>query len=256
MRIIQTDPPNRLLAELSHQDFEPLGAHLRPFALKHGATVQEQGAQVETVYFPVNGIISLVNVMASGDAVETAMIGREGAIGLFAALGRWRAFARAIVQAPGIAMAMPAAQFQEAALRSEPIRQLVLRYKENLLGQVAQTAACNALHSLEARLSRWILQMSDRAEGAPMAVTQDCISQMLGARRTTVTLLAGRLQEHGLIQYRRGRIAVVDRTGLEATACECYHVMRRRSDGLYSRPDGVAAASVAGAPPHSHSQAQ
>jgi CRP-like cAMP-binding protein len=236
MRIIQTDPANRLLAELDHQDFELFAPQLRPVALKQGATLQEQDVPVDTVYFPVSGTISLVAVMNSGDTVETAMIGREGAVGVFAGLGRWSAFARAIVQVPGIALCMPAAQFHDAVLRSEPLRNLLIQYKESLLSQVSQTAACNALHSLEARLARWLLQATDRADSAPTILTHDVISQLLGARRTTVTLLAGKLQDSGIIQYRRGHITILDRPRLEATACECYHVIRKRSEAVFSEP--------------------
>jgi CRP-like cAMP-binding protein len=236
MRIIETDPANRLLAELEHRDFELLAWQLRPFALKQGATVQEQGVPVDTVYFPLSGIVSLVTVMNSGDTVETAMIGREGAIGVFAGLGRWRAFARAIVQVPGIALCAPAAQFQDIVNRNQPIRNLVLRYEESLLSQVSQTAACNALHSLESRLARWLLQAADRADGQLTMLTHDAISQLLGARRTTVTLLAGKLQEGGLIQYRRGRITILDRPGLEAVACECHQAIHQRTEAVFRRP--------------------
>jgi CRP-like cAMP-binding protein len=237
MRSIPAAPANRLLAELRPHDFELLASRLRPFALKQGAMLQEQGMPIEAVYFPVSGLLSLVTVMASGDMLEMAMIGREGAIGLSTGHGNWRAFARAMVQLPGVAMVMPAAQFQEAALRSEPIKDLVLRYKEMLLGQVTQTAACNALHSLEARLARRLLETNDHVNGARLTLTHDLISQMLGTRRTSVTLVAGKLQEQGLIQYRRGNITILDRTGLESTACECYGIMRRQTEALFDRSD-------------------
>jgi CRP-like cAMP-binding protein len=149
---------------------------------------------------------------------------------LFAGFGHWHAFARATVQIPGIALAIPAQQFQQAALRSEGIRDIVLRYKETLLAQVCQAAGCNALHSLEMRLARWLLQASDRAELPPAMLTHDLLSQLLGARRTIVTLLATRLKENGLIQYRRGRIAILDRARLEAMTCECYRIIRQRSE--------------------------
>jgi CRP-like cAMP-binding protein len=235
-RAVLPDPANRLLAELDHHDFGVIAWQLRPFALKQGATLQEQGAVVDSVYFPLNGIVSLVTVMQSGDTVETAMIGREGGVGLFAGLGRWRAFARAMVQVPGMALCMPAAQFQEAVHRCEPIRNLVLQYKEALLSQVSRTAACTALHSLESRLARWLLQVTDRTDGTLTMITHDMMSQMLGARRTTVTLLAGKLQEGGLIQYRRGRISILDRPGLEAAACECYHAIRQRTEYVFRKP--------------------
>jgi CRP-like cAMP-binding protein len=235
MRIIQTDPANRLLAELDHQDFELLAPQLRPVPLKQGVTLQEQGVRVDTVYFPLSGTISLIAVMNSGDTVETAMIGREGAVGVFAGLGHWSAFARAMVQVPGIALGMPATHFHDAVLRSESMRHLLLRYEVSLLSQVSQTAACNALHSLEARLARWLLQATDRADSTPSTLTHDVISQLLGARRTTVTLLAGKLQESGMIQYRRGHITILDRPRLEATSCECYHVIRNRSEAVFSK---------------------
>jgi CRP-like cAMP-binding protein len=249
MRIVETDSANRLLAELDHQDFELIARQLRPFALKQGATLQEQGVPVDAVFFPLSGIVSLVAVMGSGDTVETAMIGREGAIGVCAGLGRWRAYTRAIVQVPGIALSMPAVQFQDAVHRNEPIRNLVMRYKESLLSQVSQTAACNALHSLEARLARWLLQATDRADGALTTLTHDTISQLLGARRTTVTLLAGKLQENGLIQYRRGRITILDRPGLEAVACECYQAIRQRAEAVFSKPAAPPLVPVAKAGP-------
>src|SRR5262249_18461938 len=158
----------------------------------------------------------------------------------------WRAFARAVVQVPGVALPIPARQFQEAALRSEGIRNSVLRYKETLLAHVSQMVACNALHSAEARLARWLLQATDRTEVPPVTLTHDLISQMLGARRTTITLLAGKLKENGLIQYRRGRITILDRPGLEAIACECYGLIRQHPDATFNpAADALPAATTA-----------
>jgi len=250
MRIIQTNPANRLLAELDPEDFDPIGSQLRSVTLQRGAILQEQGSFVDTVYFPLNSIVSMVTTMLSGSTAETVMIGREGAVGMFPALGRRRAFARAIVQTPGAALSMPAAQIQEAALCSEPFKQLILRYKEYLMAQVIQTAACNALHSVEARLARRMLQMNDRAEGAPITETHVMMSQMLGARRTTVTLLAGKFQDHGIIRYRRGRISIIDRRRLEACACECYGIMRGQSHDMYGKLECLATMNAPPAPVH------
>jgi len=223
---------NLLLGSLAPADLALLLPHLSEIPLQQGAIVQEIDTKVEHVIFPLSGMISLVAVMENGGMVETATVGREGALGAFAGLGPWHAFTRAVVQLPGTGAIVSAARFFGAVSRSEPLRDLVLRYKESQLAQVQQTAACNALHSLEARLARWLLQAQDRAESAELPLTQDFLSQMLGVRRTTVTLTSGILHSAGLIRQRRGTIEILDRAGLEAQACECYRVLRRRSDAL------------------------
>jgi CRP-like cAMP-binding protein len=224
---------NRLLSELRHDDYGLIAPYLREVPLTRGLLLQEQEAPVEKVYFPIIGVISLISVMERGEVVETAMVGREGAVGLFGGLGPWNAFTRAIVQVPGIAAVMPVASFQAAVAQSDRIRNLILRYKEALLGQVQQTAACNALHELEERLARWLLQALDRSDSSNLPLTQDFISQMLAVRRSTVTVIAGKLQQAGLIRYHRGHIEIVDRLKLEETACECYRTIRRRTDAVF-----------------------
>jgi CRP-like cAMP-binding protein len=202
-------------------------------SLPQGLVLQEQEALVEDVYFPSSGVISLISVMEGGEVVETATVGREGAVGAFGGLGPWRAFTRAVVQVPGAAAVISVARFQAAAGQSSRIRNLILRYKEALLGQVQQTAACNALHPLEARLARWLLQTLDRADDPALPLTQDLMARMLAVRRTTVTLIASQLQDAGLIRYRRGHLHVLDRSRLEETACECYRTIRRRTDAIF-----------------------
>ena len=221
---------NRLLKGLDPADFALLGPHLRQVRLLQGVILQEQEAAVENVYFPLSGVISLVSVVEGGAMVETAMVGREGVVGAFAGLGPWNAFARVIVQIPGSAASIPTAPFQAAVTASERLRNLILRYKEGVLGQIQQTAACNALHPFEARLARWLLQVMDRVEDSNLALTQESIAHKLGVRRTTVTLIAGRLQHENLITYHRGHIVVLDRAGLERVACECYRAIQRRTD--------------------------
>jgi CRP-like cAMP-binding protein len=224
---------NWLLAALEPSDYALLMPQLRTSYFSQGAVLQEQEAPVAHVYFPMNGMVSLVSVMEDGQVVESAVVGREGAVGAFAGLGPWNAFTRATVQIPAAVAVIPASHFQAAVNRSERIRDLILRYKEALLGQVQQTAACNALHPLEARLARWLVQAFDRTGDArDLPLTQESIAQMLGARRTTVTLIAGKLQEAGLIRYRRGRIIILDKAGLEHLACECYRAIRRRTEGV------------------------
>jgi CRP-like cAMP-binding protein len=232
----QTKPANRLLSALGGADLALLAPHLRDVPLIQGVVLQEQEAPAENVYFPLSCVISLISVMQGGEVVETAMVGREGAVGAFGGLGPWNAFTRAVVQLPGLATVIPVASFQAAVAQSDRIRNLVLRYKETLLAQVQQTAACNALHHLEERLARWLLQALDRTDGPNLPLTQELISQMLAVRRSTVTVIAGKLQEAGLIRYHRGRIEIVDRLKLEEAACECYGTIRRRTDAVFRTP--------------------
>jgi CRP-like cAMP-binding protein len=137
-----------------------------------------------------------------------------------------------MVQIPGIAAAIPAARLRAAVSRSEGLRQIILQYNECLMALVQQTAACSALHGVEARLARWLLQALDRGDGSTLALTQESLSQALGVRRTTLTLIACKFRDLGFIRYQRGRIDVVNRPGLEKAACECYATLRRRSDGV------------------------
>jgi len=227
---------NLLLATLDAASLSPLEPHLRQVSLVQGQVLQEQEAPVEKVYFPVSGVISLISVMQGGEVVETAMVGREGVVGAFGGLGPWNAFTRAVVRLPGIAAVIPVAPFQAAVGQSAHIRNLVLRYKEAMLAQVQQTAACNALHQLEERLARWLLQALDRTDSPNLPLTQELISQMLAARRSTVTVIAGKLQQAGLIRYHRGRIEIVDRLKLEEAACECYGTIRRRTEAVFRTP--------------------
>lgn len=224
---------NRLLATLDQADLIQLTEHLDKLPLAQNLILQEQEAPVEKVYFPLSGVISLISVMENGQVVETAMVGREGAVGAFGGLGPWNAFTRAVVQLPGMAVVIPVSSFQTVVAQREHIRNLILRYKEALLAQVQQTAACNALHPLEERLARWLLQALDRADDPELPLTQEFIAQMLGVRRTTVTMIASQLQEAGMIRYHRGHIAVLDRSRLEETACECYSAIRRRTDAVF-----------------------
>jgi CRP-like cAMP-binding protein len=221
---------NLLLDGLPSEDLALLDPHLKHLSLPQGQVLHEQGARVEHVYFPHSGMISLLTVMQQGDAVETATVGREGVIGAMTGLGTRHASTTAIVQVPATASRIAVSRFHNAAGRSERIREMVARYNEALLVQVQQTAACHALHDVEARMSRWLLQTQDRTEAEVIPLTQEFLSQMLGVRRTTVTLVARALQAAGLIRYHRGQIMILDRKGLEETACECYDAVRRQFD--------------------------
>jgi CRP-like cAMP-binding protein len=221
---------NLLLAALPPKDFSLLAPQLRDSPLEQGAVLQEQGECIDQVYFPHEGIISLLAVMQQGDAIETATIGYEGAIGLLCGFGPRRSHSRAVVQVAGVCARIPAERFRRAAEESRDIRDMIARHGEMLLIQVQQGTACNALHAVEARLCRWLLQVHDRLDSNTIKLTHEFLSQMLGVRRTTVTVIASTLQEAGLIRYHRGRIEIVDRAGLEARACECYEAIRRDID--------------------------
>jgi CRP-like cAMP-binding protein len=221
---------NRLLSSLPPADLAALAGHLREVDLVQGALVQEQGEPIEQVYFPSGGIISLLAVMRQGEAIEIATIGREGAVGSLSGLGPRRSHTRSVVQVAGTALRIPAARFRAAAEGSAAVRDIIVRYGEMLLIQVQQTAACNALHDVEARLSRWLLQARDRLDGNTIRLTHEFLSQMLGVRRTTVTVVANALQEAGLIRYHRGEIEITNPSGLQARACECYEAIRLHTD--------------------------
>ena len=226
---------NRLLAALARDDFALLAGDLRSVPMAPGAVLHEPDAPVEQVYFPLSGAISLLSVMSGGEAIETATVGREGAVGAFAGLGRGNALGRAVVLLPGIAAVISASRFQAAIGEGEGIRELFFRHGEALLAQVQQTGACNALHPLEARLARLLLEISDRADDPQLPLTQESIAHLLAARRSTITVIASRLQASGSIRYHRGRIELIDRTRMEQVACECYATIRRTTDAVCAR---------------------
>lgn len=225
---------NRFLASLPPHDFAMLASSLRTIALERGALLHDAGDELEHVYFPHTGMVSMVAVMQNGATVETATIGRWGVIGANAGLGARLTTARAVVQLPGTAACVAAPQFHAAAAQSQVIRDLIVRYSDLLLAQVQQSVACNALHALEARLCRWLLQTLDCVDGNVIPLTQELLGQMLGVRRTTVTIATQLLQNGGVIRYRRGHIEILDRAALENISCECYGAIRQNVDTAFS----------------------
>jgi CRP-like cAMP-binding protein len=215
--------------------------HLRKITLEPGVILHDVGEEIERVYFPHS---AMVTVMRAGRTVETAIIGRAGVIGASAGLGARRTFTRAIVQLPGTAAWLSAAQFQAVADERQAIRDLIVRCTDLLFAQVQQSVACNTLHSLEARLCRWLLQAHDCMDGKAIPLTQEFFGQMLGVRRTTVTLTTRPLQKAGLIRYGRGCIQILDRAALEDIACECYGVIRHRVDKVFPAPPERESASA------------
>jgi CRP-like cAMP-binding protein len=224
---------NRLLRSLAAADLALLAPHWRQVSLTQGLVLQEDEAPIEHVHFPLSGVISLVSLMDGGRVFETAIVGREGAIGAFAGLGPRKAFTTAVVRVPGSAVVISASEFQMAVGQIIHLRTLILRYIDARLAQFQQTAACNALHPLQARLARWLLQIFDRSDDAGLPITQDLMAQVLAVRRSTVNLSARRLQQAGMIRYRRGLLQVLDRLRLEETACDCYRVIQHRIDAVF-----------------------
>jgi CRP-like cAMP-binding protein len=224
---------NRFLATLPPHDLSLLAPHLRTITLERGVMLHDVGEEIEHVYFPHSGMVPMVAVMQSGATVETATIGRAGVIGASAGLGARSTIARALVQLPGTAAWISASQFHAAAAQSQALHDLIVRYNDVLLAQVQQSVACNALHGLEARLCRWLLQVHDCIDSNVILLTQEFLGQMLGVRRTTVTIAARLLQSAGLIRYRRGHIHILDRAALEDISCECYAVVRQNADKVF-----------------------
>jgi CRP-like cAMP-binding protein len=177
-------------------------------------------------------MVSLVAIMRDGAAIETATIGREGVIGGMAGLGLHFTQTRAVAQTPLVASRVAAAPFRRAVETSVGLRDMIIRYNEALLAQVQITAACNALHSLEARLSRWLLQARDRIDHEAIPLTQELLSEMLGVRRTSVSEVASKLQASNLITYNRGVITIIDRPALERASCECYEAIKAKTASI------------------------
>jgi CRP-like cAMP-binding protein len=223
---------NRLLALLPTADAALITLHLTTVDLDKGRLIYDPDDPIDTVWFPHNCILSMMTLLENGSMIECATIGREGALGLQAALWPRNSMARVMVQAPGRASRLAVAHLREAALQSAVVESLIHRHADALFGHVIQSVACNALHGVEARFSRWILTCSDRVDGDSVQLTQEFLADMLGVQRTTVTAVAGAMQARGLIRYRRGVVDLVDRAGLEAAACECYGAVRRTFETL------------------------
>ena len=223
---------NQLLATLPAAEWQAVNALLEWVELPGGKLLYEAGMELTHVYFPTSAIISLTSTMQDGASAEMAVVGCEGVVGISAFMGEARSLSNAVVQGAGQALRMRAADLREASRQSAPLMQALLGYTQVLFEQMAQTSACSRHHALEQQLCRWLLLHLDRRSGNELAVTQERIAHMLGVRREGVTVGALKLQNAGLIRYSRGRIAVVDRAGLEQRCCECYAVVKGAYDRL------------------------
>lgn len=235
-----------MLGALEADSRKRIEAHLEPIDLKLGDIVCEAGGLLKHAYFPQGNVLSLLTVLENGSAIETANIGREGAFGLFAAMYSRVSFNRCLVQLEGAMVRCPIELLQSEFKRSEHVRDLFVSYSETLLSQVQQTVACNAMHATEARICRWLLMMHDRAEGEALPYTHEFLSHMLGANRKSVTIAALSLQAAGLISYRRGKIQVLDRPGLEKASCECYAIVKERFDAFLTPPSTAVRGNTKG----------
>ena len=220
-------PPirNRLLAALPGKDYERLIPHLESVPLPFMDVLHESGDLIEHVYFPDDGLISLLVVMEDETCREIGVIGNEGMLGTAVALGTNTTTTRALIQLPGSAMRMKAQALRDELKRSGALRELLQGYAQTLFTQVSQSAACVSSHRVDKRLSRWLLMTHDHAPGDEFAMKHEFMAMMLGVTRSVVTRAAGHLQNEKMIRYTRGRVTVLDRGRLEATACECYAVV-------------------------------
>jgi CRP-like cAMP-binding protein len=223
---------NHLLAAMPAAEFERLAAHLELVAMPVGNVLCESGARLQHVYFPITSIVSLQYVMENGASAEIAGVGNEGVLGISLFMGGETTTSRALVQTGGYGYRLKAALLVQEFNRAGKVQQLLLRYTQAILTQMSMTAACNRHHSVEQQLSRWLLSTLDRLPGNELTMTQELIASMLGVRREGVTEAAGRLQQSGIISYRRGHITVLDRSGLHKHVCECYDVVRKEFDRL------------------------
>ncbi len=225
---------NRLLAALPEPRLQRLLPALEAVELTWKRPLYEAHAPIRFVHFPLTGVTSLVTAMKDGAVVELATIGNEGLVGLPAFLGVEVSPMTAFVQVPGAALRMRAEVLQEEVRNGGALSEILRRYTQAFFVQLAQSSACNRRHSIDERCARWLLMTHDRVEADEFLLTQEFLSQMLGVRRATVTVAAGLLQKAGLISYRRGRITVLDRGGLEEAACECYRIIKKEYDRLLS----------------------
>jgi CRP-like cAMP-binding protein len=221
-----TPTRNHIIGALPEAELDAVIAVLEPFALPVNTVIYEAGEKIRYVYFPTSGCVSMVNKMEDG-SVEVGTIGMEGFTGLAVLLRDDQMPSRAFVQLGGSSYRMDSATFRETIERHPAFERLVSRYSLALFNQVAQSVACNRLHTLEARCARWLLMTHDRTGHERFLLTHEFLSYMLGVHRPAVTLAAGVLQRAGLIHYTRGVITVVDREGLEKVACACYDIIRR-----------------------------
>jgi CRP-like cAMP-binding protein len=228
---------NRILRSLEPQVYEQLLPHFELVRFPLGRVIHEPGQPLDYVYFPNQGVLSMLTVLENGEVVEIATIGNEGMADLSVFLGLEVSSSRLLCQVPGDTLRMKTDLFLDLVERNSELRIQLGAYMVSMFILVSQSAACNRLHPIEERCARWILMTHDRVDSDAFPLTQDFMASMLGVRRPSVSVAASILQRAGLVSYSRGRMVVVDREGLEAAACECYEIVRNQFDGM---PGGEA----------------
>jgi CRP-like cAMP-binding protein len=223
---------NRLLSLLSNDDYERLRPHLSQVAFEYKKSLYEASRPIEQVYFPIDGVASLVITTAEGAGAEVGTIGSEGLVGLPIVLGDRHAPSSVYVQVPGTALEMNAGIFRGELSRSPTLNLIMLRYAHAFFNQVAQSAACAHLHKVEQRCCRWLLMTRDRMPSGDFLLTHEFLGMMLGVRRTTVSDVMGALQRAGLIRYRRGHVTILKHETLQQRACECYEISKQEFDRM------------------------
>ena len=231
---------NRILAALPAKDCRRLLPHLEYLEIALGRSLYESGGQLQHVYFPVEGIISLLYVTEGGNSAELAVIGCEGMVGVSLFMGGETTPNRAVVQSACKAYRLPALVLKKHFAEGGALQLILLRFTQALITQISQTAVCNLHHSVDQQLCRWLLLSLDRLPENRLQMTQELIANMLGVRRQGVTQSAGKLEREGLIRYARGLITVLDRPGLEKRSCECYSVVQRETERLLPPPGAAA----------------
>jgi CRP-like cAMP-binding protein len=221
---------NRILRQLPAHELKVVEPLLSYVELKHETVLQPAEEEIKQVYFPLSGMVSLLSVMRCGDAIEHGIVGSDGIVGGSCAIDGRMTFGQATVQLDATAMKMNARDFISAYRGSEHLRSLVNKYQMVLLVQAQHNAACHALHSVNSRLCRWLLQSQDMIGSNELYLTQQFLSHMLGVRRNTVSVEAHILQKAGLVRYARGHITLLDRSGIEQCACECYASIRANAN--------------------------
>ena len=227
---------NRLLESLPASEQAWVASFFLDRTFEKGSVLQEAGQPVDQVYFPKSGLVTLLGVLPGGAQIDTATVGSEGAIGAAVGIGMQKAFGRAVVQIPGRFAQISAVRLAEWAGRSKAVRDMILRYNEELIAQIQHSVVCTAVYDSQGRLCRWLLQARDRVGNDTVSLTQECLSSMLGLQRTTITLICHKLQTEGILSVRRGRIEILDIAALRAKACICYDVMHALSEKAAEEP--------------------
>jgi len=226
---------NFFLASLPEANVAALRPHLRAVDLPRGMVLFEVGDAIEQVYFPYSGVVSLVVPLESGETIESAMIGRESLVGGSAALNGQVSVCKAVVQIGGAGSVLDIDKFRSLADSSATCRAALFKHEQLILVQAQQSAACNATHTVETRLARWLLRARDLQGSDDLQLTQEFISEMMGVRRTSVSVVANTLAQAGFLRYSRGQIRILNLEGLRETACECYLTVRSHADRLLGR---------------------